>query len=101
MVTKKAFLLYFLVLSSWALHAQSVIKGTLSDENATPISGASVSLVSPKDEEIIAYTFSDKNGKYQIETNSPLKELYIVVSAMNFGEKNPKSKINRRLKISL
>ncbi|AFL97304.1 carboxypeptidase regulatory-like domain-containing protein [Ornithobacterium rhinotracheale] len=94
MVTKKAFLLYFLVLSSWALHAQSVIKGTLSDENATPISGASVSLVSPKDEEIIAYTFSDKNGKYQIETNSPLKELYIVVSAMNFGEK--KSKIQNQ-----
>lgn len=87
---RKAFLLYFLVLSSWVSYAQSVIKGTITDENAKPISGASVSLVSPKDEGIIVYTFSDQKGKYQIETKSPLKEFFIVVSAMNFAEQREK-----------
>ncbi|QAR29991.1 hypothetical protein EQP59_00750 [Ornithobacterium rhinotracheale] len=88
---KKSILLYLIILSSWA-YAQNVIKGALTDEYGSPVGGASVSLISPKDGEVIAYTFSDKNGKYLIKNSAALEELYIIVKSMNFAEEKLKIK---------
>lgn len=72
------------------IFGQETVKGSITDKQGIPVEGANVSLLSPDKEEIIAYTFSDHEGKYEIVFDSSLQELYLSVSAMNYSKQGKK-----------
>jgi hypothetical protein len=71
---KKYFTILILLLcsSSFNVFAQSstIIKGTVSDLNKQPISGATISLLAAKDSSLIKLNVSDKSGNFEINVNT-------------------------------
>jgi hypothetical protein len=63
--------------------AQTVIQGKIINKSNQPISDASVMLMNTADSSVVAFSFSDGNGKYTIYTNKKEKELLLMVYGFN------------------
>lgn len=74
--------------------AQTVIKGKIINKSNQPISDASVMLMNTADSSVVAFSFSDGNGKYTIYTDQKEKELLLMVYGFNI-EKQIKRIANR------
>jgi len=60
-----------------------VIKGEIINKSNQPISDASVMLMNTADSSVVAFSFSDGNGKYTIYTDQKEKELLLMVYGFN------------------
>lgn len=69
------------------ISAQVMLKGKVVDENNQPLSSASVTLSLNKNNSILAYSITDKNGMYQISWKGDADSVKISVYALNFARK--------------
>ena len=76
-----------LIFVSVALYSQGVISGVVtSSDDSKPIPNAHILLLNPADKSIIAYTFSDENGLFNLDSgvNKENAEFIVEVSFIGF-----------------
>ncbi|MDR0659946.1 MAG: carboxypeptidase-like regulatory domain-containing protein [Prevotellaceae bacterium] len=80
-------------LSLWTLlcfpfvaSSQTTIRGILQSSNDEPISGASITITDTCTDNIIAYSFSDKDGKYEVVFRSGEKAVCISIQSMSYSK---------------
>ena len=59
----------FLFLSGFFAVAQTTLQGTIIDDKGLPISATNIILKPENSQSIVAYGYSDENGKYELKTN--------------------------------
>lgn len=65
----------------------TIISGIVKNKEGNPLPDISVNLMSAKDTTIIAYSFTDKTGSYQLKTKSRAPSFLISISALEIKEK--------------
>ena len=60
-------ILIVLICVQLQLESQSVLKGTVIDENNEPLIGATVVLLEPVDSSMMSFAISDSDGRYELE----------------------------------
>jgi hypothetical protein len=72
---------------SFSSYAQknAVISGKIVAEKESPIESATIYLIHPKDSSIVAYTLSDKNGLYKLETKAGSQNIVLKIAASGYS----------------
>lgn len=76
-----SFFIPFLTLN---VSGQVTIKGTVSSSDKTPISNAIISVVSLRTDDILAYTKTDKNGKFELSFSSDESQILLTIRSFGF-----------------
>ena len=82
-VAQRVILLLFITLSCH-LNAQIKIEGTITNKSKAPILGVNVILNGKNQNIILAYTSSDKNGRYQLTCESYADSLQITINSFEY-----------------
>lgn len=72
----------FIVLLGYNLHAQTIIKGNITDANGNPYPYISVILRILPDSTIVSYTYSDVGGNYKLSYSGLNDKLYLTISGL-------------------
>lgn len=80
------FLLLFCCFSSFAQKSIVLNGKIVKDKTASPIESATVYLIHPKDSSVVAYTISDKDGLFKLETKASTENLIFKISAEGYQE---------------
>ncbi len=80
------FLVFFLCCLSSSAQKNAVISGKIVNEKDSPIEVATIYLMNSKDSSVEAYTISDKNGLFKLETKSGLQNGILKISAEDYLE---------------
>ncbi|OYQ47198.1 hypothetical protein CHU92_01125 [Flavobacterium cyanobacteriorum] len=81
----RSFFLLLYIFSSTNLFSQSIIKGEVKDNNNESIISASV-ILKDNTGNIIAYTFTDESGKYELKTEKT-GQFILIASSLGFEQK--------------
>ena len=79
-----AFLIFF---PSCCISAQIVVKGKISDEKQEPIQFISITLSQKNKKIILAYSISDKNGRYSLSLKDQADSLKLSIVTLSYGKK--------------
>ncbi|MCL1969262.1 MAG: carboxypeptidase-like regulatory domain-containing protein [Bacteroidetes bacterium] len=79
------FVLLLILLHSKA-HGQITITGTITNQTKTPLQGINVMVNNKNQNNILAYTLTDKNGHYQITCEINADSLQIILIGFNYGK---------------
>lgn len=77
-----SFLLLILCLGS--VHSQSVLTGTIQDDQQQRLSGATVMVSQDSTSAILAFGISDSKGNFEVKVDNPLDSLFLKVSYIGF-----------------
>nr|WP_314897145.1 TonB-dependent receptor [uncultured Flavobacterium sp.] len=80
------FLLLFCCFSSFAQKSIVINGKIVKDKTASPIESATVYLIHPKDSSVAAYTISDKDGLFKLETKASAENLIFKISGEGYHE---------------
>ncbi|MBA0884800.1 TonB-dependent receptor [Flavobacterium undicola] len=87
---RNTFIFIFLLLcccfSSFAQKSIIINGKIVKDKTASPIESATAYLIHPKDSSVVAYTISDKDGLFKLETKASTENLIFKVSAEGYKE---------------
>ncbi|MBS1759612.1 MAG: carboxypeptidase-like regulatory domain-containing protein [Bacteroidetes bacterium] len=86
-------LLFVIILFYYGVHysfSQTIISGTIKDEQGKPVSSASVTISKKNTSLILAFNITDNAGNYKINLSDNEDSLTLAVSALNYAriEKN-------------
>lgn len=90
-------MLFFVLDVSIVQGQEIIISGIVKNKKHKTMSDISVNLMNARDSTIIAYTFTDNNGKYQLRTKSKVPFFLISISA--FDVKEEIKKIDNRTQV--
>lgn len=77
-------LIIFSLLFTIASQAQTVLNGTVRDENNGPVEMVMISALNPKDSTIVSYSSTDEQGNYSISfNNSKLSKVLLRMTGFN------------------
>jgi len=77
----------FLLLSFCAqLHGQIKIEGKITNHSKTPLQGINVILSNKNQNNILTYTLTDKNGRYELICQSNADSLQITLTGFEYGK---------------
>ncbi|QSW87553.1 carboxypeptidase regulatory-like domain-containing protein [Flavobacterium endoglycinae] len=78
--------MFFLCCLSSSAQKNAVISGKIVNDKDSPIEVATIYLMNSKDSSVEAYTISDKNGLFKLETKSGLQNGILKISAEDYLE---------------
>ncbi|PWB23540.1 hypothetical protein DCO46_14225 [Flavobacterium sp. HTF] len=81
-----SFLMFFLHGLSSLAQKNAVISGKIVTEKDSPIESVTIYLIHTKDSSVAAYTLSDKNGLFKLETKTGYKNNILKISAEGYLE---------------
>lgn len=80
-------MLALLTSGSCSLFGQVIISGKVMTTQSEVISGANIIAEHPKSRNIIAFTFSDDAGKFELKLDNDIDTIFLVVSHISFNPK--------------
>ncbi len=94
-IQKYLCLLIFSLLSTFLYAQKFEIRGNLVDENQnTPLESATIFAEKPADSSLITYTISGKNGEFELEGRTIVKELNVNISYTGYASLQKKVTLN-------
>lgn len=78
----------------FTVHSQTIIQGTIYDENSKGVADVSVVLMHVSDSSVVEFTMSDDNGRYKITHNGDKPEM--LISIYSFDIKRQIKKIENK-----
>lgn len=85
-VTLSYIIIFFCYFSSFAQKSIVINGKILNNKTASSIESATIYLIHPKDSSVVAYTISDRNGVFKLETKASAENLILKISAEGFQE---------------
>lgn len=79
----KKYLFVLFLFVTGITHAQTIIKGKVSDENNKPLSDRNVTLREKLRAITLSYVMTDEDGKYKLEYNGKADSLVVTISGFN------------------
>ncbi len=98
-LVKYSFLyLLALTIGNFSLLGQTIVSGKVVDDQGKFISEANITAEQPGTRNILAFTFSDGSGEFELKLNTDLDTIFLVVSHISFNTKEVLITTNNKIK---
>ncbi|MBA0884782.1 TonB-dependent receptor [Flavobacterium undicola] len=85
-ITLSYIIIFFCFFSTFAQKSIILNGKIVNNKTASPTESVTVYLIHPKDSSVVAYTISDKNGLFKLETKASIENLIFKISAEGYQE---------------